>query len=133
MSSKDKKNDVAPEANESQGLPAGENGGQEEPERQQQQEVPAEEPKWPMGGKTIRLGRDHKRKTEGEDTPYHKPLTSDDHVNIGMGLQVFFPSKTAQKAGFQPYYLDAGGEPQDATAIVLENFPGVYMPIVEKG
>jgi hypothetical protein len=62
------------------------------------------------------------------------PPTAEGHINIGMGLKVFLPSVEAQREGFTPYSLrHKETERKDATSLLLEQFPGIYVPFKEKG
>jgi hypothetical protein len=108
----------------------------------------------------IRLARNHKisraktiEEGGGFETPFHDPPTHSGEVNIfGFGA-IFLPSLTEQKSGFTPlrvakkevvktssgvevhFWFDKDSG-QEATRILLEQFPGIYKmtaPTAAKG
>lgn len=96
----------------------------------------------------VRLARDPKivraktiEEGGGTEAVYHTPPTASGVVNIyGVG-GIYLPSLSDQKAGFTPRIVKrhknewwkVEGSEADATRILLEQFPGIFKPVEEKG
>lgn len=88
---------------------------------------------WPILGKKMALAHDPKfREGKVYPQPFMRPPTVNGVVNIGMEGSVHLPDLAAQKSGFTPYVM-RGNKAEDATQLLLEQFPGIYKPVTEKG
>lgn len=88
---------------------------------------------WPIPGKTVALARDPRfKRGQVHPQPYATPPTVDGVINIGMEGSVHVPDLATQQSGFTPYVM-RGNKAEDATQLLLGQFPGIYKPVTEKG